>query len=214
MKNFIKRLITSIFLILLGGFILLSQQAWVLPVSLGLIALEIFVCEWPKVACNTALLLIPYLFYPLYFIYALSSEPMGSQLIIIMFLVTPAFDVGAYLLGRLIGRHLLCPPISPNKTWEGVLGGVIAVTGMILLWQVWHGQVVHLNLDLIYLILLISLLAVLGDLFESWLKRRSGLKDMGSILPGHGGILDRIDSILFVSWLFYFGKDWIAKLLL
>lgn len=233
MKNFIKRLITGIFLVLLGGFILLSRQAWVFPVSLGLILFEIVYLEWPRIADrhpksyrftpvpkgvsdpNYFLwsLLLPYVIIPFGLLFILDDQPHGRALIILMCLVASAFDVGAYLLGRLIGRHQLCPVISPNKTWEGVVGGILAVVLMLMLWQIWHGQAAYFSAEIVFLIFLISLFAVLGDLFESWLKRQVGLKDISQILPGHGGLLDRIDSILFMIWLFYFGKDWIVKLL-
>jgi phosphatidate cytidylyltransferase len=233
MKNFLQRLITGIFLILLAGGMLLSQRPWVFPVGLSLMLFEIIFFEWPKFAGRYPrsyrftpvpagvkepnywlwLLLIPYLIVPFGLLMVLDQQPFGRDLIILMCLVTPAFDVGAYFLGRLIGRHQLCVSISPNKTWEGLIGGTLAVTAMFLVWQAWHAQVVHLNLGLIGLIFLISLLAAGGDLFESWLKRRASLKDAGQLLPGHGGLLDRLDSILFVTWLFYFGRAWITELL-
>ena len=109
---------------------------------------------------------------------------------------TSASDTGAYAIGRLIGRHKMTPTLSPNKTWEGAAGGLIAsvaamaAVGALLEMGVaaWQHVVVAV---------VVAVVAQLGDLFESFLKRRADAKDSGSIMPGHGGLLDRIDSILF-----------------
>lgn len=105
-------------------------------------------------------------------------------------------DTGAYLVGRTWGKHLLAPGISPGKTWEGLAGaaaGVAVYYGVVLFfapewrwWQGWSG---------VFLVAGVASLSVLGDLYESWLKRQAGAKDSGTVLPGHGGILDRIDSM-------------------
>ena len=110
-------------------------------------------------------------------------------------------DTGAYLVGTFLGKHKMAPVISPNKTWEGLVGGFLTLA----LWNVYSITNFQANLFLswqnIFFIgfsLTFCSLATLGDLFESWLKRKAELKDSGSLLPGHGGILDRIDSLLFV----------------
>jgi phosphatidate cytidylyltransferase len=101
-------------------------------------------------------------------------------------------DTAAYFAGRHFGRHKLAPAISPGKTWEGVAGALVALA--------LYAGVVGLTagLPLLSLILMVSGLlyvSVLGDLFESWIKRVSGMKDSGAVLPGHGGVLDRIDAL-------------------
>lgn len=105
-------------------------------------------------------------------------------------------DTGAYLAGKTWGRHRLAPAISPGKTWEGVAGGVAAVAvyyGVLSRslpeWDWWSGATG------IALFAGVTAASMVGDLFESWMKRQAGVKDSGSLLPGHGGILDRIDSV-------------------
>jgi len=101
-------------------------------------------------------------------------------------------DIGAYFCGKYIGGPKLAPMISPNKTWAGLIGGVALATafGWTLHWQ--YGLAVRLTLATPFL----ALLAQGGDLFESWLKRRAGVKDSGRLLPGHGGFLDRVDGAI------------------
>ena len=105
-------------------------------------------------------------------------------------------DSCAYFVGRAWGRHRLAPTISPAKTWEGVAGAAAGVAVYYALlyvfvpeWRWWHG------LSGALLVAGVGLLSVIGDLFESWVKRLAGAKDSGTLLPGHGGILDRIDSM-------------------
>ena len=103
-------------------------------------------------------------------------------------------DSAAYFVGRLFGKHKLAPEISPGKTWEGVAGASVAVFFYALIW----GQVLQstmLALGLILFALMLAGLGIIGDLFESLMKRLAGVKDSGNILPGHGGILDRIDAL-------------------
>ncbi|MEP7007661.1 MAG: phosphatidate cytidylyltransferase [Sphingomonas bacterium] len=106
-----------------------------------------------------------------------------------------ACDIGAYFAGRTIGGPKLAPAISPNKTWAGLIGGVVAASAF--------GALMHSACGLPWrLTLATPVLAVLaqgGDLFESWLKRQAGVKDSGNILPGHGGILDRLDGLVPVA---------------
>jgi phosphatidate cytidylyltransferase len=103
-------------------------------------------------------------------------------------------DTAAYFIGRAFGKHKLAPNISPGKTWEGVAGALGVVFVYALLWSHFAGQEVQPKF-LIPLLLVIVVLGILGDLFESLMKRQAGLKDSGNILPGHGGILDRIDAL-------------------
>lgn len=124
----------------------------------------------------------------------LAAEDDGRRWILLAILGTFAIDTGAYFVGRAIGRHKLAPKISPKKTWEGVLGGVAAAIGAVIA----LGAVFDLPLSIWEAALLglaLTISGVLGDLFESWLKRKANVKDSGRIIPGHGGILDRIDSL-------------------
>jgi phosphatidate cytidylyltransferase len=104
-----------------------------------------------------------------------------------------AADVTAYVVGSTFGRRKIAPRISPGKTWEGTIAGFVAAGLVVLLWS--RPQ---LGVPVVSLLLapLIGPVAFAGDLFESWVKRRAGVKDSGTLLPGHGGVLDRIDSLV------------------
>ena len=105
-------------------------------------------------------------------------------------------DSAAYFCGRAFGRHKLAPSISPGKTWEGAIGGVLAVIIYGFLMSSMMPLQLTANKALLFFILLfLPVMSILGDLFESMLKRQAGLKDSSNILPGHGGVLDRIDSL-------------------
>jgi phosphatidate cytidylyltransferase len=105
-------------------------------------------------------------------------------------------DIAAYFVGRSFGKHKLAPNISPGKTWEGVAGALIVVVCYALIWGQFIGKGNNiLIISLVLLSLLLAGLGIIGDLFESLMKRQAGVKDSGNILPGHGGILDRIDAL-------------------
>jgi len=106
-------------------------------------------------------------------------------------------DSGAYYTGRAFGRRKLAPTVSPNKTWEGSIGGAIAALVGAVGWSFWqYGTIEPLLLGWV---LVVAIAGQIGDLFESKLKRGAGVKDSGNLLPGHGGMLDRIDGILFAA---------------
>ncbi|MES2056785.1 MAG: phosphatidate cytidylyltransferase [Pseudomonadota bacterium] len=106
-----------------------------------------------------------------------------------------ACDIGAYFAGRAIGGPKLWPAISPNKTWAGLIGGVVLASLFAIAMHVFYGLPWRMTLATPVL----AVLAQGGDLFESWLKRRAGVKDSGNILPGHGGVLDRLDGLVPVA---------------
>lgn len=106
-----------------------------------------------------------------------------------------ATDIGAYFAGRAIGGPKLAPSISPAKTWAGLIGGVAAASALAAFLHVYAGLPLRLTLATPAL----AVLAQAGDLFESWLKRRAGVKDSGNVLPGHGGFLDRLDGLVPVA---------------
>jgi phosphatidate cytidylyltransferase len=134
------------------------------------------------------------------------EQPRAAHLLSFFFLVIMGSDTGAYYTGRAFGRHKLAPKISPGKTWEGAVGGMIASLLMAAVAHYWFFPELPLKLAL-PLAALMNILGVLGDLTESALKRGAGAKDAAQILPGHGGLLDRLDSLLFnAPVLYYFGK--------
>jgi phosphatidate cytidylyltransferase len=145
---------------------------------------------------------LAYLPLPACFVGLMLAPHDGPKRILVFLILTACSDVGGYFAGITVGRHLMAPAISPKKTWEGfggsalfcLLGGAISLPAL-LHGAVWQGLVVGAA---------VLAAAALGDLAESMIKRDLGIKDMGSVLPGHGGILDRIDSLLItapVVWL-------------
>jgi phosphatidate cytidylyltransferase len=119
----------------------------------------------------------------------------GLELLVWIFLVTWSTDIGAYFVGRSLGKRKLAPSISPGKTVEGLCGGIAAATLIGGAWVLAMG----LGRPLLALAPLFAIAAQAGDLFESSMKRRAGVKDSGSWLPGHGGVLDRLDGLVPVS---------------
>ncbi|MDH5641298.1 MAG: phosphatidate cytidylyltransferase [Nitrospira sp.] len=135
----------------------------------------------------------------------------GERLILFLALVTWAGDTGAYYAGTLWGKHLLAPSISPKKTIEGVAGGAGLALGTAVAAQASFVPELVLQ-DAVILGLLLTAAGLLGDLWESAIKRRAGVKDSGSILPGHGGMLDRLDSLLFTAPAFYYYMMYIRSI--
>ena len=134
----------------------------------------------------------------------------GLQWVLVTVLGTFATDTGAFFVGRRFGRRPLAPTISPGKTWEGAIGGFMFGAGSVwamtslsgLPVTVWEGAILGV---------LVGTFAQVGDLVESKLKRASGVKDAGNLIPGHGGILDRLDSVVFVIVVVYHFSMWVVK---
>ena len=131
------------------------------------------------------------------------QQVLAAHLLSFFFLVLMGADAGAYYVGRAFGKHKLAPQISPGKTWEGVVGGVVASLVMAAVSHYWFFRDLPLKFAL-PLAFLMTVVGILGDLTESALKRGAGAKDAANILPGHGGILDRLDSLLFNAPLIYY----------
>ena len=131
----------------------------------------------------------------------------APELLLFALLIVWVADTGAYFAGRFLGRVKLAPDISPGKTWEGVIGGLVAVVLLILLRSTWA----ETNFTvLIPFCLAVACLSVVGDLTVSMFKRTAGVKDSGSLFPGHGGVLDRIDSVAAAAPLFALGISWVG----
>jgi phosphatidate cytidylyltransferase len=118
-------------------------------------------------------------------------------------------DNGAYFSGKKFGKHRLAPEISPGKTKEGLVGAVVATSLYTLVVSYYFGLNTEKSALLILLSIILTFISVSGDLYFSFLKREAGVKDSGNILPGHGGILDRIDSILAAMPVFIIGYNWL-----
>ena len=131
----------------------------------------------------------------------ISARSAGFEVLLFALFIVWATDIGAYLFGRRFGRHKLMPDVSPNKTIEGALGGILSavvVAALFLVFTANKGLFPYPMPVMLVLTVLFSIVGQFGDLVESSIKRHYGVKDSGNILPGHGGILDRFDSLLFV----------------
>jgi phosphatidate cytidylyltransferase len=131
------------------------------------------------------------------FVMLLLAMPDGASRVLLFILLCVASDTGGYAVGSLIGRHPLARSVSPHKTWEGLLGSIVLASfvGVVGLQLLFHGE----PMVGVFLGAATVFTASIGDLAESLLKRDLELKDMGSLLPGHGGVLDRIDSMLLTA---------------
>ncbi len=141
---------------------------------------------------------ILYIIIPIYCIIQITvlSGEYNPKILFWMLILIWVNDIGAYFIGSAIGRHKLSPSISPNKTWEGTIGGIVicAVVGF------YSADLILITpLQGIIMGTIVGITATLGDLYESMLKRKAEVKDSGNLLPGHGGLLDRLDSLLFVA---------------
>jgi len=122
----------------------------------------------------------------------LRLEPNGGELLVFVLLIVMAADVGAYFAGHALGKTKLAPQVSPGKTWEGVIGGFVVSVLVAFVGSRWLGWP---TTPMMLLALGAAAFSVVGDLIESLMKRHSGLKDSGRLFPGHGGLLDRLDSL-------------------
>ena len=137
----------------------------------------------------------------------------GRELVMLALFTTFACDTSAYFVGRAWGKHHMTPTISPHKTWEGAAGGfagaVAAALALHFLLNLGGWSLPLSRLEVVGVGCLIGVMAQVGDLLESLLKRRAGVKDSGNLLPGHGGVLDRIDSLVFTGVIVYYFVLWV-----
>lgn len=198
---------TGLFSLLWLILIFRGATEWMLPAlilwllfSLGKMAFRYPVIQFPELGYNFfAPFYTVVLFSHLYLIRGLDR---GISWAFLTFILVWATDTFAYLIGRALGRHLLAPQVSPKKTVEGSVGGLLfCVLSGLLAWKVIGGAPWG---SYLVLSLLVGISAQIGDLFESALKRSVNVKDSGNLIPGHGGILDRFDSILFVTPMVYY----------
>jgi len=155
---------------------------------------------------------LTYVGLPFAFILMLRGAEHGHWFLLYLLILVWVGDTAAYFIGRALGRHKLAPAISPGKTVEGTLGGLVLTVAVgYWLFQVWFPQVPSAAFHAVLLPPIVNAAAQLGDLVESGLKRGAGVKDSSSLLPGHGGMLDRVDGLLFAApalWYYCNGLIW------
>lgn len=204
-------LLIGLLLLLLGRFV--ADPGWV-AVMLGAgVAWWLGVLAWfrsPKWASDIPLVKIlaalPALLPAWGALAVLHGQTVqGPQLVLFLLVLIWTADSGAYFVGKTLGRHKLAPAISPGKTWEGVAGGLLASAGLAAVAAWWLDVPDAQKTGFVLLAVVSAGCSVIGDLFISLLKRQQGLKDSGHLIPGHGGILDRIDSLLAAAPVFLFG---------
>ena len=212
--KFIQRLITGLVLVAF----LAAFYSYAPPYILSLVFLTflgiILATEWPRLCASNSRLwrLTPlYPITPFLLLIALNQQAAYHHLILYIFILVFSHDTACYIAGNLFGKHRMCPTVSPGKTWEGFIGGTLSTIGIALL--VFPHPTTTAPL-MLYVGTLCALccISLAGDLFESWLKRNAGLKDSGTLLPGHGGLLDRFDSIMFVTVAVYILKNYLSSL--
>jgi len=196
----------------LGAFgLLFVWTGGLIFIALIMLASMILIKEWEGLTQYQIPLLrlagYPYIILPctcLIWLRSLSialDPHLGLTLVLALIATISATDIGAYFTGKRFGRHKLAPTISPNKTWEGLAGGTAAAAFTALLFSPYI-HVPHSAISALATGFFIALLAQAGDLFKSWVKRLAGVKDSGTIIPGHGGLLDRLDGYMFTTPLF------------
>jgi phosphatidate cytidylyltransferase len=141
---------------------------------------------------------------------AAARARFGRDALVLLIVFIAASDTAQYYSGRLVGRHLLAPVLSPKKTVEGAAGGLVLGSAALAVLGAWWWPVAPIGARLAAGAVLVTL-GICGDLFESMLKRAAGLKDSAALIPGHGGVLDRVDALLFVAPIYYLALGHFAK---
>lgn len=214
LNSFGKRIISGILflLIFLPVFIFFPGYFSLLIL---IMLFEILILEWKNFfEINSPMFWLLMPFYPaLPFIFIiLLNDQIYRKLLLIIFILVFCFDSGSYIAGKLFGKHKICPSISPGKTWEGFIGGFLFTIISLVLILLYFNKSINI-LFLTGFTTIVSILALTGDLFESSLKRKAGIKDSGNIMPGHGGLLDRFDGIMFVTVFVYFFRNYLINIL-
>ena len=152
-----------------------------------------------------------YMGWPLSLAISLREGTDGIYWILLVMLGTFTTDTASFCVGKIIGRHQLAPIISPSKTVEGALGGVVVgVIGILIMLDTFNLELHSVSVAVLFSVLF-TISAQIGDLLESMLKRKAFIKDSGSIVPGHGGVLDRLDSVVLVLLFVYYSRSWVIS---
>lgn len=186
------------------GVTMQTRAMWLLPIATYLLLRTIVQLYRPRQnavhSFERSFFALGYVALPIAMLNAIMSIS-APRLLLGMFVFIWAYDTGAYCVGMLLGRHRLFERISPKKSWEGVIGGFILCVAVAYATYYWFDEFFQVP-DLttwVGLSVVVAVFSTFGDLVESLIKRNVGVKDSGHILPGHGGILDRIDSLLLVA---------------
>jgi phosphatidate cytidylyltransferase len=211
--------LVAILALFLGNFLWFDRTAAIIGIlSIGLLVYCTFARPVERVMADASasIFCLLYIGFTLLSLPALHEAANGPSLLVFLLCVVWAGDTAALYVGRAWGRHKLAPTISPNKTWEGALGSVagsLLVTGGLLALaaqvESWNSVVLSYPEDIWYwmgLAVVVNIAAQVGDLAESALKRSAGVKDSGSLLPGHGGVLDRIDALLLAAPVLWYAQ--------
>jgi phosphatidate cytidylyltransferase len=189
-------------------FIVIFNELNISKVELALLSILLFL-TYTVVTKNKfnfddiGFIILTSLYIGIGFFYFIETREKGLEYIFYALLVIWSTDSGAYFIGKAYGKRKLWPEISPNKTVEGSIGGILSALVVAVLFHTFVGMQESL-LTIIFITVLLSVFGQIGDLVESALKRHYSVKDSGHILPGHGGILDRFDSLLFVLPILHF----------
>ena len=177
----------------------LFAQAYLISLFFLVVLIFILLFEWPlfKIWWLTPL-------YPIIsFIFLILLNQSTTRILLpLLFITVFSNDMGAYVAGKLWGKHKIAPYISPGKTWEGFIGGCVATIMSLFIFLYFQHAYAHV-LIIVFAGVVLSTAGTIGDFFESYLKRRARLKDSGTTLPGHGGWLDRFDGILAAVMIIY-----------
>lgn len=211
--------------VLIGGVIALAlTRAWLgfeyadlIATGLILVGMSVQVFRFarhPKTAATDFCITLAGIFYLGWlgaFFFSLRDLPHGQWWFLVALPAVWLADAGAFLFGRKFGRHRMAPLVSPNKTWEGYIGGIITGTLLtVLLAALWQLAAPGIRIEVAAVLgLVIAMVTPLGDLGESMIKRQFGVKDSSNILPGHGGMMDRIDSWIWAAAIGYYLIMWL-----
>lgn len=210
----------AVMLALAGTALWLGGVAW--PIFIVVLALGVL-WEWRRLSAAITpspvkrglwnFTGLAYVGFAAWILVALRSHADGAVVVLELVSAVVATDVGAYFAGRTFGGPKIAPRISPSKTWAGLIGGMIAAGLILAGWQFYFNYMMESRLQgygggaagpnpwsYVPAGALVAVIAQAGDFFESWMKRRAGVKDSGRLIPGHGGLFDRLDGLLAVSF--------------
>ncbi len=176
-----------------------------------LLLASVFVFSWDKFSAQDLMIAFLAFFYVAVlfsFMYRTRDGLKGELLVWLIFLTSWGADTTAYCAGKLFGKHKMAPVLSPKKTWEGAIGGIVGAAALTAIFcAVFRERLGLMPLDILFYAgfgALASIVSIVGDLFASAIKRSYEVKDYGKLIPGHGGVLDRFDSVLFTAPVIYY----------